>query len=568
MSTPQQIGSITRNIQLLSGLLNNPPARDQIQAPTTPVFVHPILSQEDFKKTLENYNQHIKKFNIQVWMDNALVRKYNREVIRARKGACVPIEQKVKEQLWKEMNKDLSAEDYNQEVEEYNEKNGLQLRKKNLQEPVKPETEKYFLAFLYQYNAQLFRRKDYRIKLDVHAPGELPKFELYPNKIIEVERNGVKILPVSVETVRHHRERLEAAGVLLDYSFHGPNRAVKMRFNPGILSITDNGTPKNRLAENQAVTKEKTNKVPHNNVSSRDHVLKKNKIRDEGVAAIASTHFNCTGTSTETPKRQGGKNPVAPNNLPENYQKKSSPAPDLQSNQAKNEVSQVLGAAILGRTELARSLATGKFDTYRRIPVKIATQEAFRGALHQDDFKELAIQDIFKFSAHIFRDLDVHPGSWMNAYKIWLAEKFMSPNKYTLSKQNILSQWQRYIAILQEVKKFAKNHPTWQPHFPSLYFDPARKYKENNSFEYASQNFRMGDKEKDTSQERRVKAVKSLRHKTDVKKAQEKIREMITGKISLDRVYEYVQQNCEKPVQKNLHNLIKKEFEKHINHNE
>lgn len=72
----------------------------------------------------------------------------------------------------------------------------------------------------------------------------MPKAEIYPNKIIEAERNGVKILPVTVESVRKHREHLEEAGVLTGYSYHGPNRPVKIAFNASILSVTDNGSPK------------------------------------------------------------------------------------------------------------------------------------------------------------------------------------------------------------------------------------------------------------------------------------------------------------------------------------
>lgn len=566
-STPRSIGSFTRNELFLNGMLNKLPGRKpQETISTEPEFVHPILTKQDFAKSLANYNQHVKKYNLQLWIDSVEIRKYNKEVIRERKTASVTIEQRVKEQLWKETNKDLSPEDYNTAVEEYNTKNGLQLRKKPLKQPVKPESEKYFLAFLYQYNAQLFRRKDARIKLEVFVPGELPQFDLYPNKIIDVERNGVKNLPVTVETVRHHRERLEEARVFTHSQYRGATRAVKMTFNASILSITDNGSSKNPPSDNQAVRGERTNKVPHNNVSSRDHVLEENKIREQGVASskkAEATHSNCTEKTTKTPKRQDGKKTNAPNTPAGEYRKKLSRAANSTASRQKNEVSEVLAGRIQEKKDLARSLAAGDFDKYRRIPEKMAMQEAFRGALHQDDYRELAIQDIFRFSAVIFKDLDVHPGSWMNAWKIWLAEKFKSPNGYTLNKQNIYTQWMRYIEIIKEVRKFAKNHPDWQPHYPSLYFDPTRRYKENNSFEYASQHFRLGDKQTSTAQQRRIKAKKSLQTKTDVKKAQEQIRRMITGNITMDQLFDYVSQNCDRQVQKNLDKLVRKEFEAH-----
>ena len=566
MSTPQHISRISENFLMLNGLKNVLPRQKEKEEDPAPRFVHPILTPKDFKESITRYNQHIKKYNLQVLMGNAEVRDYNKEVIRNRKKITVTAEQKVQEMIWKENHKDLSPEEFNEAVEAYNNEHGPQLRKKNLRTEVKPDSEKFFIAFLHQLNMQLFKRKELRAGkmvngkwqegLGIHHPGEIPKVDIYPNKIIEAERDGYRNLRVSVETVRHHRERLEEAGVLLDYQFRGPNRAVKMRINPEILSITDNGIPKNARTENQTVTGEKANKVPHNNVSSRNTSLEENKNRDKGVAATASTDHNCTEESTKTPNRQGGKNSDAPVKADGDY-KKNSPAP-----REKNELSTVLATSLDDRADFAKDLAAGKHDQYRRISEKIARQEAYYGALHPDDFKELAIQDIFKFAASLFSQLNVHPGSWMNAYKIWMKEKFTSFNGHTLSKPNTFEQWQKAILVLREVKKFQKKHPEWEPHYPSLYFDPARTFKENNSFEYAYRFFRLNDEKVESLQKRKIEARKSLRSKTDVKKAQEQIRRMIHGEISIDRLFDYVQQNCSKAVQDNLNQLVKKEFEK------
>src|SRR5680860_250011 len=153
MSTPQQIGAFTRNTLILNGLLNHLPDRNLKPVHHAPAFVHPILIPEDFKKTIANYNRHIYKYNMQLWIDQAEIRKYNKEVISFRKTATVPVEQKIKEAMWKNMMKDHTPEEYNEAVEEYNGKHGPQLRKKNLKQPVKPESEKYFIAFLVQYRS-------------------------------------------------------------------------------------------------------------------------------------------------------------------------------------------------------------------------------------------------------------------------------------------------------------------------------------------------------------------------------------------------------------------------------
>jgi hypothetical protein len=543
---------------MLNGLLNHLPERKQKQNPTAPVFVHPILIPEDFKNTIANYNQHIYKYNMQLWIDQAEIRKYNKEVIRSRKNAGISVEQKIKEQVWKEMMKDHTPEEFNEAVEEYNMKHGLQLRKKNLLQPVKPETEKYFIALLYQYNAQLYLRKKNRVQLEVHVPGELPKVEIYPNKIIEAERNGVKCLPVTVESVRHHRERLEEAGVLTGYSYHGPNRPVKIAFNPDILSITDNGSPKNTHTDNQTLTQSQTNKVPHNNVSSRNTINKFQYREKEGDSRNCESSSSCTKETTKTPERQDGKKSGAPNNPDGDLQKKFTGGREFMAE--KNELSAVLMDHIADKMELSRDLAAGKHKNYQPVGAEIAQNEAYLGAMHPEDFKELAIQDVFKFSASLFSDIDAHPGSWMNAYKYWLADSFHSFTGKTFSKTNLLPKWQKCIEVLREVKKYKKAHPGWQPAFPSLYFDPARTFKENNSFEYALRFFRLDEEKTDSFQKRKINAGKSARHKTDVQKAREKIRLMIAGKISLDRVYEFVGQNCSKKVNDGLNALIKKEF--------
>lgn len=562
MSTPRSIGSITKNVLKLNGLYNassgnNPPEQKKQTTPPQAEFMHPIFTQEDFKNSLALYNKYIKKYNMEVWIAHKEIRKFNKEVIRHRRAITLTKEQKIQEFIWKEENKDLEPEAYNEAVEKYNEKHGPQFRKKNLKQEVKADTEKYFLAFLYQYNAQLFKRKQQRAGLNVHVNGELPKFQLYPNKIIEAERDGCKILPVSVETVRHHRERLEAAGILTGYSYHGPNRPVKIAFNTGILSLTDNGMPKSAQHENQSLTRSQTNKVPHNNVSSRLQCLEESKSRDKGADSRKneSANSNCTRTSTRTPREQIEKKTDA-------AAKKFTGAPKkLTKALQKHQLSAVLTASLSDSTDLSRDLATGKHDNYAPLHKKIAQQEAYYGAMHPADFKELAIQDVFKFSASLFSSINAHPGSWMNAYKIWLSEEFKNFNGQQLSKPNLLARWIKMIEVLRQVKKYQAKHKTYTPTFPSLYFDTARKEKHHNSFTYAFHNFKLEDGKVESYQKRKVLANKSTRYKTDLEKARTRIRQYINGSIALQEVYDYVYHVCGKEISENVNKLIKKEFE-------
>ena len=76
------------------------------------------------------------------------MREFNKEVIRYRKEASITTEQKVLEGIWKEEHKHLDPEAYNLAVLKYNQKNGPQLRQKNLKQPVKKDSEKFVQLFL------------------------------------------------------------------------------------------------------------------------------------------------------------------------------------------------------------------------------------------------------------------------------------------------------------------------------------------------------------------------------------------------------------------------------------
>jgi len=559
MSTPKSIGSIiNNNILKLNGLTplgnNNNHLPEKKEEAVPQQFIHPILTPEDFKQTKVNYNKHIATYNKKVELENFKINGYNTRVIAHCRKLTKTRDMRIREMVWKEKHADLEPEAYNVEVEKYNQQHGLHIRKKVTRQKVKTATREYFMAFLFQYNAQLFNRKKFRSspEIAVHVPGSLPKLELYPNKIIDSEYEGAKNLATAtVETIRNHRERLEEAGVLGGYEYHGSSRPLKIAFNPEVLSITDNGTPVSARNGNQSLTEGQTKKVRHNNVSSSDHALEYSKNSDKGVAPdekSGSTNPVVTGTSTRPPRKQGEKNS---NGAPKNF------------GGAKNqsELSLVLLNSVEDQTDLCQELAAGKHDGYKPLDLAIAKQEAYYGTLHPKDFKELALQDIFKFSNSIFKELEVHPGAWQNAYKIWMAEKFKNFNGQLLKKDHLLEKWQRSIDVLRAVKR-QQTKKGWVPTYPSRYFDPVRKEKCHNSFEYAFNNFRIEDPETPAAeyQKRKINANRSARWNSDLEKARPKIRKYLRDELDLQVLMDYVKYNCPE-VYKNLPKLIRQEKE-------
>jgi len=568
MSTPKSIGSILNNniLQLNSlqppGNNNNLPEKKE--DPVSQQFIHPILTPEDFKQTKINYNKHIAAYNKKVDLENFKINGYNTRVIAHCRSFKKTRDMRIREMVWKEKHADLDPEAYNLEVEKYNQEHGLHIRKKVTRQKVKTATREFFMAFLFQYNAQLFNRKKFRSspEIAVHVPGSLPKLELYPNKVIDSEYEGAKNLATAtVETIRNHRERLEEAGVLCGYEYHGSSRPLKIAFNPEILSITDNGKPKSAANENQSLMPGQTKKVRHNKVSSSDHALEYSKNSEKGVAAFASTHQDCTGTSTRPPRKQGEKINDALGASSEKEKNISGAGGRFAGAKNQNELSLVLINSLDDKVDLAQDLASGKHHAYKPLDLAIAKQEAYYGTMHPKDFKELALQDIFKFSNSIFKDLDVHPGAWQNAYKIWMAEKFKNFNGQLLKKDHLLEKWQRSIDVLRAAKR-QQTKKGWIPTYPSRYFDPLRKEKCHNSFEYAFQNFRIEDPETPAEeyQKRKINANRSARWNSDLEKARPKIRKYLRDQLDLQVLMDYVKYNCPE-VYKNLPKLIRQEKE-------
>lgn len=554
----QSIGS------LIGQMFPQPKREATVTQPQTPpvaqplrpqTYFHPIITPQDYKESIKNYGLWVKKYNMEVWIESAQVRDHNREVSSFRKAAIISLEAKVREGIWKKERKALTPEKYNAEVDQYNVKhNGLWLNKKPLRQEVKKTSEAVFLAILHQLNTQLYDRKRMRHSLGVHIETEVPKVRIYPNKIVSLERNGYLSLPISKETFCAHRNRLEEAGVLQGYEFHGVNRPVKIQINPEILKVSDNEKPKkarnsreNPNAENQSLNSPSTKKPPHVHVSTRTKKDKDQVREKEGnFSEKEKLVLNCTGTSTGTPK---GKITVP----------KNSPGPKI-------SLSEKLRATIQDQTDLSQELSEGKHNDHRPIPNKYTESEALNGFLDQEEYKELAIQDIFKFSALLFVKLDVFAGSWQNAFKIWMEEMWKSPNGHTLSKPIIHSRWQNCISVLKKVYAFQKRNPDWQIRYPSLYFDPARTSKFESSFAYALRNFATEPAPAKTKTARKLEHLKNSRSVNDLKKAQRKAREFFAKKISLDDLYEYVEQNCNAQIYEQINEIVKTEWNKTHKH--
>lgn len=545
----QLLGNITNSILQMNGLASKMPKTDQPvksnESEANQDWLHPIITPDDFSKTLNNYRKYITIYNKKVRSKNRPIDKYNIDVRYNERNYIKSKEEEIEVFFWRKKHKGLEPVQYNEAVDKFNNKHGKLLRKIHVLKEVKSSSEKFFAGFLHYYQQQLYARKN---KYQQPLPDRLPKYHVFPNLINRPTKDGVEYLNASYNTIREHRDRLIEAGVLRSYKFHGGKKAVSVAFNEDILSLTDNVKNKKTKTENQSVTALSNKKVGDKNVSSRNISLVNNQYRDKGNS---NSKFELNEASTEiTTKTPQGKLADFENGLSENAQ-----------------LSKVLSTTLLQKGKLARELTAQKYADYKPLDLQILQSEAYYGNMHPDDFKELAIQDIFKFSNDIFSDLSgIHPGAWTNAIKYWQKDKFISFTGKTLSKTNLLGKWQKAIEVLREVKKYKNTNDQWQPRFPSLYFDPARVYKENNCFEYALQNFNLDEVDVKPKSKRKKEALneinKKSRTKTDLQKALDMIRKYLRDDIELQRLYNYVEANCKTVSSKNLQSLIIKEMHK------
>lgn len=530
----------------------------------TKLYALPVLNvfgkDSDLYKTMGAYRSHIQQVNDEIEKENAHVKEYNREVIKFRKHQEITIERRVKERVWQTTHKAETPEAYNELVLQFNkEEKGPWLRLRNLREQVKPVTEKFFLACLYEYQHQLTRERKYLVLMGRSIFMPPPELQIYPNKLMEAQQDGCKILNVSKNTIRHHRDRLIEVGVFQSYKNHGHKKAVTVAINPQILQLSDNFKGQNPHAVNQSLRENETKKVVHNNVSSRSYIVN-NKYRDKGISASAPIMQSPAVSSTGAPKEQDAKKINSPGIAPEELQKKFTGG---RKKSPKNATSTALATSIDPPVQFCRDLASNCTKQYTPLHKGTITAEAKLGALHPDAFIELAIQDLFRYAAPIFFMLEnVSPGSWMNAYKKWNNEMFTSFTGARLTKYHTAIKWLKLRAFLKEIHAYAKAHPDWQPCYPSLYFDPQRTFKENNSFMYAYQHFKMDRDKLKSKLVRKLEAAKDSRNKTDVQKAREKIRAYFYNECSLGDVHRYAVENLAPQVAQNINQLLLQEMDR------
>lgn len=505
-----------------------------IQKPKTPPIITPpnmfVRPRVVFKDTMDAYRVHIANYNNAVLAANKDNERYN-DIVTANKSQNPPNAKLKKEiQLFTEDNASTNNNSYyNSMVVEFNNKFGFYLKKRKIQ-TVKPATELYFSAFLHEYNCYLQTVNEVKDKANITASTSLVRFSLNPNNIINQMRNGVINLNVCTKTIRHHRQRLEECGVLLDYKFHSQKRPITCLFNLQILTISDEKTPKTQTTQNQTVSTNTGKEFPYTNVSTRTELNNiKNKEKVNNISQLKELSFQ----STSADNLNNNENTNLPNN------KKLD---DRQT--AAEEFSEKLREKIDTTYDLAQKLANSEYDYHAPIPMQHLVYECREGNLTNEEFRTLVIQDFFKTSAKLWQNNAAFAGSWYNAIDFWDNDMFKTFTGKLFDKFTIIEALPEYRHRLNYAVKWFKKRDWQGVNYPSLYFDLTRNKPEHVSFAYTKKAWLdKVAKNEQYKTKKKQRAAKNERFAKEQRLFKNSIKKYLKKQFTLQQLIEFVKQN-------------------------
>lgn len=515
------------------------------------IAVYPAIIEEAFSTTMANYRKYIASYNFKSQAENELIQKHNTSVTEFCQQNPLSEVQTAFRKVFLSSKKNLKPRVYNEAVNEFCKDYGLIVAKKKIQ-TVKYATEIVFQNLLHLYNSQLMKRNEKFIKLGITAKRPIQEFKVNSFLVTELKRKDIHSIDICTKTVRNHRQRLEEAGVFVDYHFAGQNRPVEVHINPEILVVLDIKTLKLKSIENKRVRAQYWNLLPDNNENTGTilNEYQKNEnvenisqgIRSSGKALAPPHLFFSTRTHVskqENPNQGAG----------------------AQNVKVQNTLSEKLLNLILHPQELAVNLADGEYLNYKPIDIRYLFKEAFSGTLTNDEFRELAIQDFFKSISKIYRFSTPFAGSWKKAITLYYQNKWIAFTGNSFNKSVLVDEIQQMRWRIEWARKwFMKNQ--FPPLFPYEYFDMTRKTAKEVGFEYTkakwNEHLQAVAKYDALKKKQECNAVRRKEKINHAKKCETALNRFFKNKVTYTQLYDYVEKNLPKEYIEKLPDLILK----------
>lgn len=507
---------------------------------------YPYITKEAMAMTMENYRQYVAQYNDDVFDLNLQIEIHNgkvEEYKNANKDKLTEV-QKEFSRLFILKNRKTRTKEYNEKVEEFNQEYGLLVPKRKFQ-TIKYATEIIFQQILHSYSIQIAKKTTEYIKLGVNEPTPVGQIMINTWQVATKRRNDIQAIDVCTKTVANHRERLEEAGILVDYLFRGNKKGLKFNINSQILVVFDAKTGKYSNTENQTLTSETSKKLLDSNEATR---TSKNNIKkiENGIADFLEK-------GTASPESSFVFLPEHPKQVSEVQTGGAAKSVKISNDLQKN---------LLHPQELAEMLSAGAFNNYQRIDKRVLYHESMYGTLTREEFKQVIIQEFFCNAAKLYRGKRVFIGSWKKAINSYLEKLLLvhNGNDYFLIKKELM------VDKLDEMIWRINNAQRWfiktgiNPLFPSDYFDFTRITKQEIGFEYTKKAYQNHLKYIET----KPKLVKSVKKKAEIrtnnltqaKKFDLKVNQFFKGRISLEELTDYVTDNLPANFQQKLTEVL------------
>jgi uncharacterized protein YqgQ len=514
------------------------------------IAVYPAIIEEAFATTMDNYRKYIASYNFKTQAENELIQKHNTSVEIFCKNNTLNQVQIEFRKVFVLNKKNLKPRAYNKAVNEFCKDYGLIVEKKKIQS-VKYTTEIVFQNLLHLYNSQLMKRNEKFIKAGITASRPIQEFKINSFLVTQLKRKEISSIAICTKTVRNHRQRLEEAGVFVEYHFSGRNRPVEVHINPEILVVLEIKTSKLKRAENQSFRITYWNLLPDNNENTRTSLNEYQK--NENVENIS--HFQRSSGEALTPSI------LFFTGTPNSKQEISTKGAGEKNSKKQNTLSDKLQNLILHPQELAVNLANGDYLNYKPIDIRYLFKEAFSGTLTNEEFRELAIQDFFKSISKIYRFSTPFAGSWKKAINLYYQNKWIAFTGNSFNKSVLVDELQQMRWRTEWARKwFIKNQ--FPPLFPYDYFDMTRKTSKEVGFEYTKAKWNEHllslikyEALKKKQQNNAVRRLDTINH---AKKCETVLNRFFKNKITYTQLYDYVQDNLPKEYLEKLPDLILK----------
>jgi len=493
--------------------------------------VWPYITNEALASTMDNYRIYISQYNEKIRIANGEISKHNAEVDRYRQENDLTEVQKQYSNIFCLKNWGKRPAEYNQLADQFNQEYGLLVRKRKLA-TVKYATELVFKQIMHIYSTQLAKQTAAYMQLGTSEAKPVKKLEINAWHITELKRNEVASIDICIQTVRNHRERLEEAGVLIDYSFRGHEKGVRMAINPQILSIFDAKTQKLARAGNQQLNPETLKDFVDKQIVYKTN--KRNiKKKENGGAASPDKGTPSAALSF-----------VFYKNIPRQGAKKDAPA--AAENVKVLTLSERFSANLIPDQELALRLSSGYYNSYTPIDIRHFHTEAYNGTLTRDEFKEVVVQEFFKNAAKLYRNTTPYPGSWKKAINSWMEKQFTFKNGNetgTYNKSLIADKLSEFRWRIQHAHKWFMKSGV-KTLYPSDYFDFSRQDPKEIGFEYTKKAWQNHLKYiKSNPEKKRKDAKKAEQRLTQInhsKKFEAQLNRFLKNKISVEDLFDNV----------------------------